>query len=245
MKQLEYERSQSRQHEKQMPLEEQEQEVTSNLSWQKKKKRADEKFKAKVNAALDEVVNEHATGFTKPHIASCLVLVLWTYASAICQSFMILLVKKWLRENVFTPWAILREMDLAGGTLSYEGLELLRCIEMSGKKHVCNCVIPSSAQLKQTAKKVEKFASELCPFNVVPCELGEMIQFAFIKTVGMILKAFGLHDIAKVDSVTLAESIDGADLLKHLGHTTASFKPINRRGRCPLTSRLLLNNIQS
>ena len=168
----------------------------ANLSRRQEKKKADEDFKEKVVMALDGVVRVHAKRWSTPRIASCLVLALWIYVGGICQSFIVLIGKQWLRENVFTPWAILREMDLAGGTLSYEGLELLRRVETSGKKFVKNCVIPSSAELKRCAKKVEQFARELCPFSVTSNdEYGESISFHFAKMVATIMKAFGLYEL--------------------------------------------------
>jgi hypothetical protein len=61
--------------------------------------------------------------------------------------FMVRQASEWLRNNVFTPFAILREMDLAGGTLSYEGLEVLRAVETKGKKCYRGSVIPRKVRL--------------------------------------------------------------------------------------------------
>ena len=60
--------------------------------------------------------------------------------------------KEWLRKNVYTPWALLREMDLAGGTLSYEGIEVLRRVETKGEKSVRGCIIPCPADIKRCAR---------------------------------------------------------------------------------------------
>jgi hypothetical protein len=37
--------------------------------------------------------------------------------------------KKWLQQNVFHPIAIIWEMDLAGGTLNYEGVKIICHVE--------------------------------------------------------------------------------------------------------------------
>jgi hypothetical protein len=71
-------------------------------------------------------------------------------SGGICKHFVVKIAKEWLRKNVFTPWAILREMDLAGGTLSFEGIEVLRRVEMKGEKSVHGCVvIPCPADIKR------------------------------------------------------------------------------------------------
>jgi hypothetical protein len=49
---------------------------------------------------------------------------------------------------VFSPWAILHEMDIAGGTLSYLGIEVLQRVATGGGKHVRGGVIPSSSDIK-------------------------------------------------------------------------------------------------
>ena len=71
--------------------------------------------------------------------------------------------KTWLRQNVFHSLHILREMDLAGGTLGYEGYEIIRRVESKGKKHFQG-MFPSSSELKRAAKMVEKVGTVYCPF---------------------------------------------------------------------------------
>ena len=99
------------------------------LHWRKRKTEANERFMAAVTQALNDVINSHGKRFTDSRNSQLLALVLWNYADGVCQEFLISMAKAWLRRNVFTPWAILREMDIAGGTLSYEGIEVLRRVE--------------------------------------------------------------------------------------------------------------------
>jgi hypothetical protein len=42
--------------------------------------------------------------------------------------------KKWLRKNVFTAELILKQMDLSGGTLNYEGISILNKVEATSYK---------------------------------------------------------------------------------------------------------------
>ncbi len=63
--------------------------------------------------------------------------------------------KAWLRQNVFIPWKTLKAMDLAGGSLNYKGLEVLREVESNGKKYYRGGVLPCTADLKRAALKIE------------------------------------------------------------------------------------------
>jgi len=51
-------------------------------------------------------------------------------------------------ETIYSPANILKAMDLAGGTLSMEGIEVLRAIEHQGRKWF-KCLLPSPAAIKK------------------------------------------------------------------------------------------------
>ncbi len=84
---------------------------------------------------------------------------------------------KHFREKIFTPYNILREMDLAGGTLSYEGIDVLRCVETCGVARFRGSIIPSNSELKRMAGVVECFAREYCPFLLQQTTTGECVEF--------------------------------------------------------------------
>jgi hypothetical protein len=49
------------------------------------------------------------------------------------QPFIIECVKKWLQQHIFTPWKVLKVMNLARGSCNYKGIEVLRSLETGGK----------------------------------------------------------------------------------------------------------------
>jgi hypothetical protein len=57
--------------------------------------------------------------------------------------------KKWLRRNVFSPWKVLKAMDLAGGSLNYKRIEVIRGLETGGKCYYRGSVLPSTAEIKR------------------------------------------------------------------------------------------------
>jgi hypothetical protein len=70
------------------------------------------------------------------------------YDDAVCLEAIMKRSKDWLRTNVFTCHNILREMDRAGGTLGYEGIEIMRSVEKKKVKWYKGSVIPSIAEFK-------------------------------------------------------------------------------------------------
>jgi hypothetical protein len=74
----------------------------------------------------------------------------------VAQPYLLELAKARLKENVFHPFKILRAMDFAGGTLSNEGIEVLRKCETEGKCFYRSSVIPCSADLRRMAMYVER-----------------------------------------------------------------------------------------
>jgi hypothetical protein len=51
----------------------------------------------------------------------------------VADPFVLDYAKKWLRQNIFAPWKVLKVMDLAGGPCHYKGIGVLRSMETGGK----------------------------------------------------------------------------------------------------------------
>jgi hypothetical protein len=115
-----------------------------------KKLREDiEKTKANAsqqNAAYEDELLDAINGVTERHnrhwnsnrTGAQVAKALWTHVAF--QPHLVKLARKHFRETLFTPFNILREMDLAGGTLSYEGIDVLRRVETCGIKRFHNSI---------------------------------------------------------------------------------------------------------
>jgi len=68
-------------------------------------------------------------------------------------------------------------MDLAGGSLNYKGLEVLRKVETEWKKYYRGGVLPCTADLKRAAKRLETIGDESIPFKEFQSEWGKGIKF--------------------------------------------------------------------
>lgn len=156
------------------------------------------------------------------------------FAGGIAYDKIIGEVKKWLRKNVFTPEEILKQMDLHGGTLNYEGISILNEVEAAShngrKLPYGSRLLCTPACLKRVAKKLEETGNELCPFSMSMTPCGESIEFDYGKATRLIVEAFGLQNIGRDSAINLSASIDAARLTKNICHTSAGVKMTDPRG---------------
>ena len=147
--------------------------------------------------------------------------------------------KKILRETVFTPYAILQQMDEHGGTLSYEGLKVLRKVESRGRKRYYGGLIPSDGEIRRAAREVERVGRVLCPFKMVRTKLGELLHFDYQKKFQLIYNRLGVGEVAKVRGLDTDLTFDGARLSNKENHLCGGFKVTDLLCRHPITGALL------
>jgi hypothetical protein len=75
--------------------------------------------------------------------------VLWEILDGVLKPHFLTIARKYFWQHVFTPFNILKEMDSAGGTLSYEGIDVICQVETSGLKRLHGCMIPSKSKLRE------------------------------------------------------------------------------------------------
>ncbi|KAL7572619.1 hypothetical protein ACA910_010374 [Epithemia clementina (nom. ined.)] len=91
----------------------------------------------------------------------------------------------WFSQNDFSPQNILRAMDICGGVLNYEGVDLLRQCKTKGRKRVRNTVMPSTAALQCAAAIVQRYGELHFPFQHWYIQgMGENICFNPIDVIG-------------------------------------------------------------
>jgi hypothetical protein len=84
-----------------------------------------------------------------PWAGACVARAVWEYSNGAFQPHLLKLACQHFRMNVFTPFNILQEMDLCGGTLSYEGIDVIRRVETGGVKWFRgSTVLPSKSEIK-------------------------------------------------------------------------------------------------
>ena len=147
--------------------------------------------------------------------------------------------KKWLRKNVFVPAAILKQMDLRGGTLTYEGIKVLNDVEASATdgtnmRRIRNRLICTPACLKGVAKQIEREGDVIRPYRHIHTPYGEGIKFDYAKVTWLVINTFGLKDAAKEQKVNISASIDAMRITKNLCHTSAGLKMTDIGGKDPL-----------
>ena len=135
-------------------------------------------------------------------------------------------VGRYLRQNVFSPHNILREMDLTGGKLSYAGIEVLRLCETGGRKGV-HTILPSSAAMREYAAKVEEFADQLVPYRMIRNKRDGSEGFYF-RSADTLTRVLETRDMivgeALEEEKTVSMSLDGARMSNNQSHTLGGFK---------------------
>jgi hypothetical protein len=147
-------------------------------------------------------------------------------------------IKKYVRSKGFVPWKIHKAMDLAPkGSLNYHGIGTMKQVEVLDKYQ--QGLLPSSSCVKDQAKKMYAKGQDVCPIVRVDSKLGEMYKFEYEQTLRLILKTFGLYEIAQRDSIEICHTMDGAELCDYMNHLTAGVKIIDKRAIDPCSGKPL------
>ena len=150
------------------------------------------------------------------------------------RSVLLSLTRKFVRTEVFLAAKILKAMDTAPkGSLNYRGLEVLRQVE--GLSPWEQGLLPSRTSVQNRAREMHERGQEVIPLKAVECPLGEMYQFDYERTLRLILKTFGLEEVATRSSVEISITLDGAELCDYLSHLTAGVKVTDKRAIDPRT----------
>jgi hypothetical protein len=89
--------------------------------------------------------------------------------------------RKYVREEVYKPWKILKAMDMAPkGSLNYRGIETLRLVESLQKWE--RGFLPSSTAIQDKANKMFEVDQTVCPIKQITSPLGEMFTFEYERT---------------------------------------------------------------
>jgi len=70
-----------------------------------------------------------------------------------------------IRKEVYSPSNVLRAMDMAGGQLSIEGIEVLRTCETNSAKYYRHSILPCLADIRHVGAEVEAFADKIIPYH--------------------------------------------------------------------------------
>ena len=197
-----------------------------------------------VQSSLAKILDVNMKRHSDRSQAAILVDSLWDemFLDGEVQLCMIKKVRCYLRNTVFTPWKILKAMDLSGFNLSLAGIEVLRRVDVAGK--YMRGIIPSKSTILRSARKVEAAAAAFCPFTMIgqtfrdierdapvsddenddDSDIGEGFEFDKIKVTKTLFEAFGLMDVAKTRPVELGLTSDGAQLTNTISHVAAGLK---------------------
>ncbi len=88
-------------------------------------------YQEKLLDSINCVTERHNRRCNASRTSALVAKEIWNHG--VFHAHLVKLARKHFRETVFTPFNILREMD-CGGSLSYEGIDVLRRVETCGVK---------------------------------------------------------------------------------------------------------------
>ena len=108
----------------------------------------------------------------------------------------------YLRENVYTPQAVLSSLDLAGGICSLKAYHVIYTIDLMCKDpyktEKRNTVLPHEWRVRDEEKKLHKYCDFYIPMRHYVTKNGKCLEFVDIIDVTIKLcDAFGLANVAK------------------------------------------------
>lgn len=125
-------------------------------------------------------------------------------------------------------------MDMNGGHLSMEGIDVLRTMETN---------------LSSCCEHQENMYN-----NRQPCEIyltfwnrnivwrGEYVKFNPTDVFRLMIKGYKLEDESKLRSIQINQAIDGAQITTRTHHTTIGFKMADKAARDPRTGDMIYAN---
>lgn len=128
-------------------------------------------------------------------------------------------------------------MDLAGGTLGYEGVEVLRSVETLGQKYYRRSIVPCKADLQRAATAVEEFGNVIAPFKPISTKYGEGVEFDNEKAIRVVVKAYGLTEEAARQLISIAQSTNAFHISKRITCLMGGIKMQDIWAICPFTGK--------
>jgi hypothetical protein len=168
------------------------------------------------------------------------------FLKGVVKEKMIDRVREYYRSSIFSPSSILKAMDMAGGQLSMQGIEILRRVETNGKKFNRKSVLPSSGSIKRICKIVDSFTQIKVPFREGMLGTGgEFAQFQPKDVINLMIQSYKLSKISKKRPIKINQAIDAALITTNMHHTTYGLKMADRAAIDPITGRLIYGSKDS
>jgi hypothetical protein len=145
-------------------------------------------------------------------------------------------VKQYIR-SLFRPWKLVKagDMVVVGGFKTTTMNALRTIIDENG-----DGFFPSAMTVNRSRALLDQYGSEVIGYHRRDTQYGEVYFLNFEQAFRMLLKACNLYELAQVDSVKVALSVDGADLFKGRTHVSTGIKLTDESGLHPITKQPFL-----
>jgi hypothetical protein len=146
------------------------------------------------------------------------------------------IMKQYIR-SLFRPWKLVKAGDMAavGGFKTTTINALRNIIDENGEGN-----FPSATTVNRSRTLLDQYGSEVIGYHCRDTQYGEVYFLNFERAFRLLLKACNLYELAQVDSVKVALTVDGVDLFKGRTHVSTGMKIADERGLHPITKQPFL-----
>ena len=200
-----------------------------------------------IETAINFIVDKFFSSQTSDTIGKIIGDVAWRIRDGAAQIKIMQHARTYLRTFVYTPQAVLRAMDMAGGTCNMKAYDIIRKIETDSRDplHVYkqdSTVLPHEWKVRAASRRMNQYCQKILPMKHYHTQHGECLEYEDCKKFLYILfKAFGLTDVAARRSVDIALTLDGSNITKHLSFVMSRIKLVDVACRNPHTGVLDLD----
>jgi hypothetical protein len=140
-------------------------------------------------------------------------------------------------KSLFRAWKLVKSGDTSPvGAFKTSMIEVLHNVIDEQDERL----FPSLKAVGRVKKLLDEEAKRLIGYECKVTKYGEVYFINLNNALRLLLKACGLHELAKTESVNIALAIDGADLIRDRTHVSAGVKITDPRGIYPISKQPLL-----
>jgi hypothetical protein len=194
-----------------------------------------------VITALDNLVKKHYFKYGVKRVGSDIAAAVWRADcfNGIVRNHLIILVKKYMKAEIFSPHKIVRAMDLFGGMLSFQAIRVLRWIEGDGSAYNHALMIPSVGVLQRYMANFTAFCSNQVKCKFFQTDSGEGFEYDERQIISIIWKGTNKDTIARDSPTSIVLTTDGVKITRNLNLVIMGIKEIEAKLMPLLASHLL------
>ena len=186
-----------------------------------------------IETAINYIVNNFFASQAASTVGKIIGDVAWKIRGGAAQFKIMQHARSYLRAFVYTPQAVLKAMDMAGGICNMKAYDIIRKIETESRDRLHDykqdsSVLPHEWKVRAASKRMNQYCQKILPMKHYHTQHGECLEYEDCKKfLFFLFKAFGLTDVAARRSVDIALTLDGSNPTKNVSFVMSGIKLVD------------------